>query len=110
MSTYNGDEISSLPTDTNEPVAHMEMNMFQKMFKKTLKEKTDEDDEEEPVASYSLMGELKTTLIATILFLFLSHPKFDELLHYWKLDTFTVYSIKALIFASLFFIVKYKFS
>jgi hypothetical protein len=102
-----GDEIDSLPTDSNEPLAHMELSSLQKMFKKKGKATL---EMAEISTSHPIMVELKTTLIATVLFLLLSHPKFDGLLHSLSLDTFTVYGIKALIFASLFFIVKYKLS
>ena len=102
-----GDEIESLPTDANEPIAHMEITNLQKMFKlKTPIKHT--DNEEEVSSSHPIIVELKTTMIATVLFLLLSHPKFDGLLRSMSLDTFTIYGIKAVVFASLFFIIKYK--
>jgi hypothetical protein len=100
-----GDEIESLPTDANEPIAHMEITNLQKMFKIKGPIKHIEN---EVSSSHPIIIELKTTMIATLLFLLLSHPKFDGMLRSTSLDTFTIYGIKAVVFASLFFIIKYK--
>jgi hypothetical protein len=59
--------------------------------------------------THRLLQNAKLTLLATALFLLLSHPKIDELIQRFKFDTFTSYAVKGTIFALLFFILKHRF-
>jgi len=134
----SGESLDQLPTDSNEPLAHMDLGLAQKVFKKTRKpqqypnqppqpngiQPLDQYPQMPPVsleivqghapdgtthAAAGLMHNLKLTLIATALFLILSHPKVDELIKRFRFDTFTAYAVKGTLFAILFFLLKHKF-
>jgi hypothetical protein len=51
-----------------------------------------------------LVRDLKIVLMATVLFLIVGHPKLSEMLDRFKLDTITLYTVKASAFAIILFI------
>jgi hypothetical protein len=142
---FSGDALDQLPTDSNEPLAHMDLGLAQKVFKKSrrtpapaapagpagiqpiansLASHSSQHSFAPPVsleivqqqhadgttyAAAGLMHNVKLTVIATALFLLLSHPKVDELIRKFKLDAFTSYAVKGTLFAILFFLLKAKF-
>jgi len=124
-----GDSLDALPVDSNEPLAHTDLGVAQKLFKKSRPEARPEakyeprPDVKLPVAleivssapggtssmTQTLMQNVKLTLLATALFLLLSHPKVDEFVRRLGPDTFTAYAIKGTIFAIIFFVLKHRF-
>lgn len=137
-SLFDGESLEQLPTDSNEPLAHMDLGLAQKMFKKSKKqpmplppsqpqtkpstyassfpavppvslEVVQGMHDGQSSATVGLVHNLKITLIATVLFLILSHPKVDELIQRFRFDTFTAYAVKGTLFAIIFFVLKYKF-
>jgi hypothetical protein len=122
----SGESLDGLPTDANEPLAHMDLGFAQKVFKKGRRDRIDRPlDTPQPSVSLEIVGgaapdgtssmthrllqNAKLTLLATALFLLLSHPKIDEIIRRFKFDTFTSYAVKGTIFALLFFILKHRF-
>lgn len=134
---FSGDALDQLPTDSNEPLAHMDLGLAQKVFKKSRRSAQPAQGVQPlqpiplPNASFAppvsleivqqqhadgttyaaagLMHNVKLTVIATALFLLLSHPKVDELIRKFKFDAFTSYAVKGTLFAILFFLLKAKF-
>jgi hypothetical protein len=121
----SGESLDGLPTDANEPLAHMDLGFAQKVFKKGRRDRIDRPLEPvQPISleivggaapdgtssmTHRLLQNAKLTLLATALFLLLSHPKIDELIQRFKFDTFTSYAVKGTVFALLFFILKHRF-
>ena len=86
------DSIDSLPIKNNKPSPE-ELNVLDKYFK-------------EPVNKKSSWAEIKSILIAGILYLILSHPFFDKLIEYFpNTGSWMVkYFLKFLIFVVILYI------
>jgi|LauGreDrversion4_2_1035121.scaffolds.fasta_scaffold41413_2 hypothetical protein len=96
------DDIESLPMDEHEQFVASEFSNLQKVLKKKAVPATTHSEEPQPVST--LMRDLKIVVLATILFLIIGHPKLDQLLSKFKLDTLTLYTIKASSFAFILFL------
>ncbi len=98
------DDIESLAMDEHEPFVASEFSNLQKVLKKKPAQVSQTTPSDEPQPVSTLMRDLKIVLVATILFLIVGHPKLDQLLSKFKLDTLTLYTIKASSFAFILFL------
>jgi hypothetical protein len=101
----SSDDIESLPIDENEKFVASEFSALQRVVKKRSGDSlaTTTTPTDSPSDS-RLVRDLKIVLISTVLFLVVGHPKLTEMLNKFRLDTLTLYTIKASIFAILLFI------
>jgi hypothetical protein len=91
--------------DDREQFVASEFSNLQRVIKKKTPASTSVTTEPtEPVTESRLMRDLKIVLISTALFLVVGHPKLNQLLERFKLDTITLYTVKASVFALLLFI------
>lgn len=115
METQSGDDLFNLPTDSNEPLAHMDVGQLQKILKKPNSKKQAAPTVEvnsSAIRSHlvrsNLVRDLKTVLLSTVLYLILSHPKFDSLLSSFSKDIIILYTVKGTIFAILLFVLIHR--
>jgi hypothetical protein len=104
------DDIDSLPMDEHEQFVASEFSNLQKVVKKKASAQNSQQVQQNPqthiegVQESRLVRDLKIVLISTVLFLLIGHPKVDSALSRFKLDTLTLYTIKASVFAIILFI------
>lgn len=100
------DDIESLPMDEHEQFVAAEFSNLQKVLKKkaTPASVPVATHNDEPQPTSTLVRDLKIVLLSTVLFLIVGHPKLDQLLGKFKLDTLTLYTIKASAFAFILFL------
>lgn len=115
METLSGDDLFNLPTDSNEPLAHMDVGQLQKILKKPNSKKQSVPTVEvnstairSHLVRSNLMRDLKTVLLATVLYLLLSHPKLNSLLSAFSKDVIILYTVKGTIFAILLFVLIHR--
>jgi hypothetical protein len=125
-----GDTIQSLPMDPNQEYPHMEMNFIDEYVNKSKKKKvplkkepesdsdsdSDSEDELENFESEeletnkpSLWNELKATFLASLVYVLLSLDIINTSLSSFGLDGFKLSIIKLFLFASIYFVLRYKF-
>ena len=122
-----GDTIQSLPVDPNQEYPHMEMNFIDEYVSKSKKKKvqvkepepesdsdSDMSDEEEPLSSIestkpSIWSELKATFLASLVYVLLSLDIIQTSLSSFGFDGFKLSIIKLFLFASIYFVLRYKF-
>lgn len=109
MDNLIGDDLEHLPTDSNEPLAHMDVGTIQKMLKKAPKKQVVQtvDVNASHIRSH-LVRDMKTVLLATLLYLVLGHPKLDAILSSFTKDVIILYTIKGTMFAVLLFVLIHK--
>ena len=99
------DDIDSLPMDEHEQFVASEFSNLQKVVKKKAAPATvAPQTHTEGVQESRLVRDLKIVLISTVLFLLVGHPQLSKLLDRFKLDTLTMYTVKASVFAIILFI------
>jgi len=98
----DSDDIDSLPMDTNEQFIASDFSNLQRVVKKKAVATT--TNETPSPSTGNLVRDLKIVLISTVLFLIVGHPKVDQMLQKLKMDTLTLYTVKASIFALILFI------
>ena len=135
MAAKIGDAIHSLPVDSQQDFPHMDMNFIDEYVKSTkLKSKTksknkkekfiepepepesdsdsDSGSDTEPDTEAhkpSVMSELKTTFLASLIFVILSLDIVNATLNTLGIDGIKLLIVKFFIFASIYFVVRYKF-
>ena len=102
----DSDDIESLPMDTNEQFIASDFSNLQRVVKKkaATAHSANTTNETPSPSTSNLVRDLKIVLISTVLFLLVGHPKIDEMLKKFKMDTLTLYTVKASIFALILFI------
>ena len=96
------DDIDSLPMDEHEQFVASEFSNLQRVVKK--KASSTPTPSLGVVQESRLVRDLKIVFISTVLFLLVGHPKVSSLLDRFKLDTLTLYTVKASVFAIILFI------
>jgi hypothetical protein len=100
----SSDDIESLPLDNNEQFVASDLASLQKVVKKKQSAVSTTPSPSDSPSESNLVRDLKIILMATVLFLIVGHPKLSELLDKFKLDTVTLYTVKASAFALILFI------
>jgi hypothetical protein len=130
MAAKIGDIIQSLPIDPQQDFPHMDMNFIDEYVKSTKKSKgkkekfveeyhsdSESDDEsdmsmEEHTHSEhkpSLMQEIKATFLASLIFVVLSLDIVNTTLNTLGIEGLKLLIVKFFIFASIYFVVRYRF-
>ena len=117
-----GDLIQSLPVDPKQDTRSIDMSFMQTLKKKTIshpppmQEESDsdsdeEDEEEEEVKpkEVSLWSEIKSTFLASLIYVLLSMEVVDGLIRKMGLDGLNLALLKLFLFATIFFVLRYKF-
>lgn len=116
MENLPSDDLMNLPTDSNEPLAHMDVGQLQKILKKPNSSKKQSSPTVEVNSSAirshlvrsNLVRDLKTVLLAMVLYLVLSHPKIDSMLAAISKDIVILYTVKGAIFSVLLFVLIHR--
>lgn len=131
MAAKIGDIIQSLPIDPQQDFPHMDMNFIDEYVKSTKKTKGkkekfveeyhsdsesedeyEESDTEEHTHSEhkpSLMQEIKATFLASLIFVVLSLDIVNTTLNTLGIEGLKLLIVKFFIFASIYFVVRYRF-
>lgn len=127
MAAKIGDIIQSLPVDAQQEFPHMDMNFIDEYVKSTKKSKkekfqesysdsdTDCDDESdisehlESSHKPSVMSEIKATFLASLIFIILSLDIVNTTLNTLGIEGLKLIIVKFFLFASIYFVVRYKF-
>lgn len=135
MTKKIGESVSQLPTDPKQEVSSSDMALLKEMFKSakstsvkikdvTHKENnsdsdtdsdSDSDSDTESVVEVvkvepkSVWSEIKSTFLASLLFVLLNSSVVDNAIKSIGMDGFKLTCIKLFLFAFLFFILRYKF-
>jgi len=122
-----GDLIHSLPVDPKQDTRSVDMNFIHTLKKKTLPQNTpppmqedtdsdsdeEEDDVEEEVVAkpkeVSLWSEIKSTFLASLIYVLLSMEMVDGLIRKTGLDGLNLALLKLFLFATIYFVLRYKF-
>ena len=130
MAAKIGDIIQTLPVDPQQDFQHMDMNFIDEYLKstkpksKSKKETYEESDSDsnddseyesdteehtEPGHKPSLFYEIKATFLASLIFIILSLDIVNTTLNTLGIEGFKLLIVKFFIFASIYFVVRYKF-
>jgi hypothetical protein len=131
MAAKIGDIIQTLPVDPQQDFPHMDMNFIDEYVKSTKKSKGkkekfveeyhsdseseddyEESDTEEHTHSEhkpSLMQEIKATFLASLIFVVLSLDIVNTTLNTLGIEGLKLLIVKFFIFASIYFVVRYRF-
>ena len=117
-----GDTIQTLPVDPNQEYPPLEMNYIDEYVKKNKKKKEilekelyesdeeseDESEEEETSNRPSVWTELKSTFLASLVYVVLSLDIISTSLKSLGFDGLKLSIVKFFLFASVYFILRYK--
>ncbi len=133
MAAKIGDIIQTLPVDPQQDFPHMDMNFIDEYVKSTKKSKgkkekfveeyhsdsdsdSESEDEESDTEEHnesshkpSLMQEIKATFLASLIFVILSLDIVNATLNTLGIEGLKLLIVKFFIFASIYFVVRYKF-
>ena len=133
MDKKMGDAFRNLPTDHKQSVTSNDLSLLKEMFAPTKRSKkemsrkqvesesdsesehSDSDEEEEDEETdlvptkKSMWSELKSTFLASLLFVLLNTQIVDQTIKGLGMDGLKLLFIKLFLFAILFFVLRYKF-
>jgi hypothetical protein len=131
MAAKIGDIIQTLPVDPQQDFPHMDMNFIDEYVKSTKKSKgkkekfveeyhsdseSEDDYEESDIEEHthsehkpSLMQEIKATFLASLIFVVLSLDIVNTTLNTLGIEGIKLLIVKFFIFASIYFVVRYRF-